>query len=158
VTEQITRFVGRWGFLSNFHLSRVYFEGIVYPSGEHAYNAGKTLDRAARCRIACAPTPKQAKKLGRRLELRPGWENIARYDVMWDVLWAKFAQHPRYAAGLLSTGDALLVEGNNWHDNQWGCCICPKEKCAAPGKNNLGLMLMDLRTELRRLPRWQSWS
>jgi len=147
---QIDRFVGRWGFLSNFHFSRIAYEGIVYPSGEHAYNAGKTLDRCQRRRIALAPTPKQAKRLGRRLELRPGWENIARYDVMWDVLWAKFAHHPGRAAALLTTGDALLIEGNNWHDNQWGCCYCPREKCAEPGKNHLGRMLMDLRDELRR--------
>lgn len=152
--DQIDRFVGRWGFLSNFHLSPLAYEGIVYRTGEHAFNAGKTLSPVLRRRIARTRTPKAAKKLGRRLDLRPGWDNIARYDVMWDVLWAKFAHKPGRAAALLSTGDALLIEGNTWHDNHWGCCVCPREKCAAPGQNHLGRMLMELRDELRRQNRW----
>jgi len=149
MTERITRFVGVHGFASNFHLRQVVWRGIKYRSGEHAYNAAKTRNRRARLRIAAAATPKRAKRMGRRMPLRRGWE-CARQSIMREILLAKFTQSPDLAAALLATGDALLVEGNTWHDNYWGCCYCPREKCAEPGKNHLGRMLMDLRDELRR--------
>ena len=47
---------------------------------------------------------------------------------------------------LLSTGDVAIIEGNYWHDNFYGQCTC--EKCAGKGKNKLGKLLMDIRSEL----------
>lgn len=84
------------------------------------------------------------------MPLRPDWDNI-RYQVMEQVLWAKFTCHPGRIEALLSTEDALLVEGNHWHDQHWGCCMCGREKCAEPGQNHLGRLLMELRDELRLL-------
>jgi predicted NAD-dependent protein-ADP-ribosyltransferase YbiA (DUF1768 family) len=49
---------------------------------------------------------------------------------------------------LLATGDEELIEGNTWHDNTWGNCVC--QKCQdIPGRNMLGMLLMELRTEIR---------
>ena len=47
---------------------------------------------------------------------------------------------------LLSTGEEL-IEGNYWHDNFWVSCSC--EKCGNRGQNNLGKLLMKLRSEYR---------
>jgi predicted NAD-dependent protein-ADP-ribosyltransferase YbiA (DUF1768 family) len=45
---------------------------------------------------------------------------------------------------LLNTGDAILIEGNTWHDTYWGHCICPR--CHG-GANFLGILLTQVRTE-----------
>lgn len=144
----ISRFNGPWMFLSNFYLSPLIWENVEYPTGEHAYNAAKTLDLAARTRIAYVQTPHQAKKLGRLRGLRPGWDTSVRYEAMREVLWAKFTCHPGRVAALLSTGGAYLVEGNSWHDQHWGNCTCGRPLCSEPGANHLGRLLMELRTTL----------
>lgn len=145
----IANFHGRWGFLSNFHPSGMNWEGIRYSTAEHAFNAGKTLDLDERLRISCVQTPGMAKKMGRRVALRPEWETKARYDVMWSVLWFKFAPYPVRVDALLSTGDAYLIEGNTWHDQHWGNCRCGRPACIEPGANHLGRLLMEMRRILR---------
>lgn len=144
----IESFYGRWAFLSHFYPSVLTYEGIVYPTGEHAYNAAKTLDRVKRYEIAEAATPAKAKKMGRAVELRPLWKEALRYEVMRDVLRAKFTCRPGRVQALLSTGDAVLIEGNYWHDQHWGNCRCGRPQCTKPGLNVLGLLLMELRYEL----------
>jgi hypothetical protein len=47
---------------------------------------------------------------------------------------------------LLMTENKKIIEGNYWHDNFWGQCTC--EKCFGKGKNKLGKILMDIRSEL----------
>ena len=45
---------------------------------------------------------------------------------------------------LLSSGDAILIEGNYWHDNFWGDCYC--DRCSnIVGQNQLGKLLMKVR-------------
>ena len=59
----------------------------------------------------------------------------------------KFRQNPRLRECLLSTQDAVLVEGNTWHDNYWGNCRC--RKCRRhKGLNRLGRLLMQVRAEI----------
>ena len=43
---------------------------------------------------------------------------------------------------LLATGDAELIEGNNWGDTYWG-------KCNGQGLNRLGILLMQIRDYIR---------
>jgi hypothetical protein len=42
---------------------------------------------------------------------------------MLDILRKKF-HSPEWTRRLLSTGSALLVDGNLHHDNHWGICDC----------------------------------
>ena len=44
---------------------------------------------------------------------------------------------------LMDTGDAELIEGNNWNDTFWGVCN-------NAGENNLGKLLMKIRAALIR--------
>ena len=60
---------------------------------------------------------------------------------MYEVCYAKFIQNPRLAKWLIETGDEILVEGNTWNDKFWGVCN-------GEGANNLGKILMAIRTEL----------
>ncbi len=146
-TTTIDAFRGRWAFLSNFHPAPFTYGGIDYPTSEHAFNALKTTDLDARLSIAAAPTAREAKRLGRHVNLRPGWDDRVRFEVMADVLRAKFCCHPGRVDALLSTGDALLVEGNTWCDVTWGRCVCHRHR--GTGANHLGRLLMELRDELK---------
>lgn len=144
----ISQFRGPWAFLSNFHPAALTWENITYPTSEHAFNAGKTTEPDLRRWIAAADTPREAKRRGQLVRLRDRWDDEVRYQVMRDVLRAKFTADPRRIASLLNTGDADLFEGNTWHDQHWGTCHCGLPKCSDPGANHLGRMLMNLRTEL----------
>ena len=142
----ISDFDKEWAFLSNFYQSEIEFEGITYPTNEHFFQAMKTLDIDERRAIANCRTPSQAKRMGRRVALRPDWEDI-KESVMLEGLCLKFADE-QLADWLLETGDEELVEGTTWHDNEWGNCSCPK--CAhIEGKNKLGRLLMQVRDMIK---------
>ena len=143
----INKFVGKYAFLSNYHLCEVVYEGIAYPSVEHAFQAAKTLDMTQRYEIANMKTPGAAKRAGRTLNLRSDWEEV-KTQVMEDCLREKF-RDPELLASLLGTGDHFLIEGTTWHDQCWGICTC--EKCGGNGENRLGKLLMKIRDEYRAI-------
>lgn len=110
-SEIIDSFTGRYAFLSNFYPCAIELDR-TYPSVEHAFVAMKTLDKSLREEVAFIPTPGQAKRFGRKLVLRPDWNNL-RLDVMLDCVQRKF-QRPDLRRMILNTGNALLIEGNTW--------------------------------------------
>lgn len=139
-------FTGDLAFLSNFHAEpyRSLLTGTVVRSGEHDFNAAKTLDPAQRDFVLAAPTPGEAKRRGRRVTLRPGWDAGWRVRAMQSTLLGKFAD-PVMRQRLADTGGLVLVESNTWHDNFWGDCLCGRPACAPAGVNMLGELLMALR-------------
>lgn len=139
--EPITAFRGPHRFLSNFWPVTICYEGVSYPSVEHAYQAAKASSRADRMSISLLPTAGDAKRAGRRVAIRPDWEKI-KHAVMLELLRAKFA-HKTLRAQLLATGDTDLIEGNTWGDRHWGQCPL------GTGENWLGRLLMRVRDELR---------
>lgn len=141
----IAEFEGKYAFLSNFYHSPITYDGITYPTNEHFFQAMKTLDQEERKAIAAAPTPGKAKRMGRHVALRSDWEEV-KVDVMRTGLMLKFTDG-NLASKLIATGDEELIEGNTWHDNTWGSCMCMK--CInIPGRNMLGMLLMELRKGL----------
>lgn len=141
----INSFEGQYDFLSNFYPSQIEYEGIIYPTVEHAFQAAKTTDVKTRKLIAAMPTPGQAKRAGRSVSLRPDWEDI-KFSVMASCLEKKF-EIPELRIKLLETGNQYLEEGNTWHDKVWGVCHC--DKCGCLGLNHLGYMLMQLRSGIK---------
>lgn len=141
----IWEFRGKNRWISNFHECAIAYEGMVYPSTEHAYMAAKSLDQNVRLYIATLKTPAEAKKFGMTLELRPNWDDM-RLAVMLEVNRYKYQNHPELAEMLLATGDAHLEEGNSWGDRFWG--VSPVG--SFQGENNLGKILMQIRSELRQ--------
>ena len=136
---KITFFRGQYRFLSNFFPSLVEYQGKIWPTIEHAYQASKTLDYDLQEEIRLAPTPGKAKRLGRSVVLRSDWNEI-RVGIMRDLIKLKFA-NPHLRERLMGTGLAYLVEGNHWHDNFWGDCHC--NSCYLhEGSNMLGTILM----------------
>lgn len=146
VTEKnkIAGFNGQYRFLSNFYPSTIDFEGISYPTVEHAYQAAKTLDNNLRKVIASIPTPGEAKSRGRMLGLRDDWDAV-KLPIMKTLLRKKFYDN-MLKLQLLSTLRAELEETNYWHDTYWGRCTCLQHN--GQGENYLGNLLMDLRGEL----------
>jgi ribA/ribD-fused uncharacterized protein len=141
---KIDSFQGSYRFLSNFWPAEVVYEGVTFPSAEHAYQAAKSLSPDERKRIAGLPTPGEAKKEGGKLERRADWEEV-KFQVMEECVRYKFTHHPELKAQLLATGDAELIEGNDWGDKIWGVSH-------GEGENRLGKILMKIRTELRTTP------
>lgn len=144
--KMIDKFDGEFAFLSNFYPSAISDGYTTFPTVEHYFQACKCEYMDDYDAIAAAPTPGQAKRLGRQAVLRDDWEQN-KLNVMETALCKKFAI-PKLREQLLATGDAYLVEGNHWHDNFWGDCGC--EKCKhTHGQNNLGKLLMKIRADIR---------
>lgn len=140
----ITQFEGSENFyLSNFFSCDVNIAGIVFPTSEHAFMYFKTLDKAEADEIAAAGSPSEAKRLGRQCTLRPDWEQI-KVAAMSIAVLSKFTQNPELMKRLKATGDQHIIEGNWWHDNIWGDCMC--DRCEGiTGRNLLGQILMETR-------------
>lgn len=142
----ITSFEGKYSFLSNFYACQTEYHNVKYPTSEHAYQAAKTNNPIQREAIKNADTPDDAKRLGRRVEIKSNWDEI-KDEVMYEIVLNKF-KNKRMQAKLLATENEQLVEGNYWHDNHFGSCYC--KKCLQlPKENVLGKILMRVRDELR---------
>lgn len=141
--EPITRFSGKWEALSNFSAHPVRWDGTNYPTVEHAFQAAKTIQFEWKMRIAAAPTPRQAKRIGRKAPMRIDWDGI-KVNVMRRIVTAKMAQNPDARRVLMSTGTRPLFEGNTWGDRFWGVDE------HGEGANHLGIILMDIRAKLAR--------
>ena len=145
----INYFSGEYEFLSNFYMTPVLYEGLWYPSSEHAYQAAKTIILKERMMILNCRTPGQAKRMGskksKKITLRPGWDSI-RFDIMLEIVISKF-KNEELVKKLISTKNKKLIEGNYWHDNYWGWCDCLD--CGNRTKsNNLGFILTIARSRL----------
>lgn len=130
---------------SNFWLSPIRApRGRIAPSVEHYVQAAKSLDHDVQDQILAAATPGEAKRLGRKVQLRPGWDE-RRFGVYRRALAAKFAPGTPLAAWLLATLPYAIAEGNTWGDRFWGQV---REDGAWVGENWLGVLLMARRAEL----------
>ncbi len=143
----ISEFSGDYEFLSNFFVSPLQYAGKEWPTVEHLFQAQKSVHEAEREMIRMAATPGKTKRMGRKnVILRPDWEEV-KEDLMLELLRLKFTQHPDFGDKLRLTGKALLEEGNRWHDNFWGNCLCPE--CEdIEGRNLLGKLMMRVRDEI----------
>lgn len=139
--EKIDTFSGDYGFLSNFYPCEIVFEGRLYKSVEHAYQAAKTLDEQERKGIRGARYAFEAKRLGKTVTLRPDWEDV-KLSIMEDLIEQKFANDLRLSIKLDQTYPAELIEGNWWGDTYWGVCD-------GEGENHLGKILMQVRKKIQ---------
>ena len=142
----IDSFQGPYRYLSNFSPHPIKVGREEWKTVEHAYQASKTSDRFQRRRIANATSPGAAKRIGRHVQLVSHWEQ-SKLSLMRDLVLTKFSQHAGIRQLLLDTGDELLVEGNTWGDKYWG-------QVDGEGANNLGEILMAVRTQLRKRETW----
>ncbi len=149
MNEPIADFRGDYAFLSNFYACKVEFEGAEYPTIEHAFQAAKTPDFDQRRNIRNARTPSEAKRRGRRIKRRADWFDVSLL-IMESLVRQKFTHYPDLAEKLLATGEAELIEGNNWNDRFYGA-VWDSHQNSWVGENHLGKILMKVRDELRRI-------
>jgi ribA/ribD-fused uncharacterized protein len=143
--EKISAFQGLYRFLSNFWPCYLVYEGLLFPTVEHAYQAAKIGDLQLKNDIRNCPTPAAAKDFfdTHPIQADAGWTIEKKLAVMEDLLNLKFGgNHPLLTRALLATGDAELIEGNSWNDTFWG--VCNNE-----GENQLGKLLMKTRSALK---------
>lgn len=138
----IDRFQGDHYFLSNFYPAGMVYDGIHYENAEAAFQAQKCADKAGRFKFS-GLNATEAKKLGRRVSLRPDWEDV-KVGVMRSVVTEKFLGDPGLAERLIATSGEYLEEENTWGDRTWGTVN-------GSGANLLGQILMELRDELERV-------
>lgn len=146
------------GYLSNFYTAPFTLRGQQFKTSEQGFMYLKALlmgDSASAAKILKATIPARAKALGR--EISP-WNqelwNREKYEIMKEVLTAKFTQN--YALGklLVATGDVGLVEASPT-DRIWGIgrsVADAKKGLPWRGENLLGKALMDVRWELAMPP------
>lgn len=158
--ELIDRFYkdGKHNPLSNFYESPFLFNPtqilgvepvfdfgglITAPTVEHGYQAMKSTNDEDFLWIMECSTPGQAKRAGqpKRLKnIRPDWEAV-KIPVMRHLLRRKFQDNRDLAHYLWLTGDAYLIEGNDWNDQFWGC-VKSEHGGYTQGQNWLGVLLM----------------
>jgi ribA/ribD-fused uncharacterized protein len=138
--QVIDKFDGKYAFLSNFYPIKIKFGGLYYPCVENAYQASKSNDWLVRREFGFV-TPGQAKRIGRKVQLDKNWET-RKVGIMHILLLKKF-QDKELKKLLIDTGEATLIEGNNWGDTFWGI-----DKNGV-GENHLGILLMKVREEVK---------
>jgi hypothetical protein len=133
------------GELSNFAPFPISLQSKRWPTSEHYFQAQKFVDPKDREEIRRANTPMIAARMGRdrKRKLRGDWESV-KIGVMRQAVEAKFRQHDDLRQLLLDTGDAKLVE-NTDDDYFWG------DGADGTGRNELGRILMQVRTVLREV-------
>lgn len=129
-------------FLSNFYEAKITYKGLTYGSNEAAFQAQKCMTEEEKTAFT-QYGPGKSKGMGRRVQLRPDWEQT-KMGIMEEIVRQKFMQHPELAVRLLKTGDKVLVEGNRWGDICWGV-----DMRTGQGENYLGKILMKIREELK---------
>jgi len=150
----ILEFQKEYRWLSNFYPAVVTYQGVEYPSVEHAYMSAKSNDilhphglsrKEIPWKEFCKDPSNSAgtiKKQSRKITLVENWDKI-KLQVMEECLRSKFSQDP-FKTMLLETGDQHLQEGNWWSDVYWGVNLKTNK-----GENHLGKLLMKIRFELK---------
>ena len=137
-------FIGQHQALDNFAAFSLEWNGILWPTLEHAYQAAKFEDDSIIQRIKKARSPYEAKSIVREKEfaskVSPDW-NSRKVATMKALMQCKVGQHSLIKEILLGTQKAQLVEDSPF-DSFWG--TGPN----GDGKNMIGLLWMEIRDEL----------
>lgn len=142
---------------SNMFEAPIQVEGITFPTVEHYYQWAKAKqfgDAAAQAKLLKTASPKTAKTIGKKVV---GFDE-AQWDerkdsVMRVAVKAKLMQHPAILKKLMDTGTRLIGEADP-RGKYWGIGTSSETSFAKnperwKGKNVLGKILMELRTELK---------
>ena len=124
-------------FASNFHPSPITIGAKCYSTVEHAYVALRVSDEDEREEIRRLRYPSQAKAHVRRSPIEV--DSVA---LMRMLTREKYRQNPDLAKQLLETDERELVHWAPW-DEFWG------NGRRGAGKNMQGLIVMEVRQELR---------
>ena len=141
-------------FLSNFYKCNVRYNGYDYKTSEHCWQAQKAIicnDPVALASIKTAKEPLDAKRIGDQIVENEHWRRI-KIEKMKDILQHKFRQNKDLYYKLINTRPHHLIEAS--FDGFWGagCNLYSQALIDGTwtGKNTLGCILVDVRTDLIR--------
>ncbi len=131
-------FQGGANALSNMAAYAVEWNGELWMTVEHAYQAAKFTDQDIKQQIKTARSAYDAKHIAdeHRDVIKPDWQ-IERLTVMEALVKLKYEQHPHIQKKLLQTGEAEIIEDTD--DEFWG------RGATGAGKNQLGKIWMAVR-------------
>ena len=133
-------FKGKYDFLSNMYPCdiKITFNGRTYTFTcvESAFQSFKDLSRMSEFE---GLNGYESKKLGRKVNLRKDWDDV-KVDIMRDLVKQKFLNLELSKKLVEIEGE--IVEHNSWNDTFWGVSY-------GKGKNMLGLILMEIRDEIK---------
>ena len=142
--DNIKGMFGPYRWMSNMWAAECKFEGVMYKSSEAAYQAAKLIPelRQPFTQMNGYDSKKawnEAEKTFPEEAILPDWDD-RKYEVMSAVVFDKFKRSDELRQKLLDTGDKYIEESNWWSDCFWGV------DARKGGENNLGKILMDIRT------------
>ncbi len=144
-------------YLSNMYDAPMQVDGITFPTVEHYFQWSKAKmfgDAEAEKKILKTPSSKSVKTYGDKVKDFKEEEWTAKKDnIMRIAVKAKFTQHPELRKKLQETGTRPLAEANP-RDKYWSIGTSSdtskaKDPSKWPGKNVLGKILEEIRTELK---------
>ena len=141
-------------FLINFYKCNVRYNGHDYKTSEHCWLAQKAIicnDPIALAAIKGAAEPLEAKRIGELITENEHWRRI-RVEKMYDIPQHKFRQNKDLYYKLINTRPFDLIEAS--FDGFWGAACSLYSQALIDGtwsgKNVLGYLLVDVRTDLIR--------
>lgn len=142
---------------SNMYEAPMQVDGVTFPTVEHYYQWSKAKqfgDAEAERKILKTASPKSVKAYGKKVkDFKEDVWNEKKDQIMKIGLRAKFTQHPEILKKLMETGDKPIAEadprGKYWGIGTSSETSKAKDPSKWPGKNKLGNILMDLRSELK---------
>lgn len=147
-------FQSHHAFLSNFYPCKVNYNAKQYNSAEHAYQHSRAVFLGfltTADSVLNANKAEEAKRAASNLPNSKDWD-ATKQKVMKDIVQAKFSQNPELQNKLLNTGDYPLLEAT--YDSYWGCGLPLTARKLKQGewhgKNYLGIILAECRSEFRR--------
>lgn len=144
-------------YLSNMYEASIQVDGITFPTVEHYFQWSKAKmfgDAEMEKKILKTASSKSVKTYGDKVKDFKEEEWTAKKDnIMRIAVKAKFTQHPDLRKKLQETGTRPLAEANP-RDKYWGIGTSSdtskaKDPSKWPGKNVLGKILEEIRTELK---------
>lgn len=144
-------------YLSNTHEAPIQVDGITFPTVEHYFQWSKAKmfgDAEMEKKILKTASPKSVKTYGDKVkDFKEEEWNAKKDNIMRIAIKAKFTQHPELRKKLQETGTKRLGEANP-RDKYWSIgtgadTSKAKDPAKWPGKNVLGKILEEIRTELK---------
>ena len=142
---------------SSMHEAPVQIDGTTFPTVEHYYQWSKAKqfgDAEIQAKIMKTASAKSVKSYGKKVKNfnEEAWTE-RKDQIMRVAVKAKFMQHPELLKKLRDTGTRPIAEadprGKYWGIGTSADTSKAKDPERWPGKNMLGKILMELRTELK---------
>lgn len=151
--DKITDFFNQNSFLNNDHICLVHYDGLLYASVTHAFQAARATSESLREQISNIHDIESMYEIVENLEDPPEW-NKNRVKIMEMLIRDKFRRNHILRERLGETGSALLQNSYQSEPNPsnlfWGTV---NER----GENTIGKILMKIRSDIQKECELENW-